>query len=74
MLPLNEPVEDPQYFYASDSPVCEDYNSDSDVYKSAEDLGELIETDDLAENVASGSNTRSNVRLFVCPGPSPLIR
>ena len=73
MLPLNEPVEDPRFFYASDSPVCEDYNLDSDVYKSAEDLGELIETDDLAENVASGSNTRSNVHFFVCPGPSLLI-
>jgi hypothetical protein len=74
MLPPNEPVEDPRHFYASDSPVCEDYNLDSDVYKSAEDLGELIETEDPVENVASGSNTRPNVRLFVCLGPSPLIR
>ena len=73
MLPLNEPIEDPWHFYASDSPVCEDYNSDLDVYKSAKDLGELIETEDPAENIAGGSNTWSNVRPFVCLGPSPLI-
>ncbi len=71
MLPPNEPVEDPRHFYASDSPVCKDFNSDSEVYKSAKDLSEAIEPEGEVENVTS--NTQTNVRLF-CWTFLPLTR
>ncbi|KAH9008836.1 hypothetical protein EDB84DRAFT_1446663, partial [Lactarius hengduanensis] len=61
LLPLVEPVHDPRNFYASDSPVIEDPDSDEELYKSAEEDVENIELDGQGDGVANESNSGSNV-------------
>ncbi|KAH9035250.1 hypothetical protein EDB85DRAFT_2143903 [Lactarius pseudohatsudake] len=67
LLPPVEPVHDPRNFYASDSPVIEDPDSDEELYKSAEEDAENIELDGQGDGVANESNSGSNPRS---PGPS----
>ncbi|KAI9437868.1 hypothetical protein BJY52DRAFT_1229997 [Lactarius psammicola] len=62
LLPLVKPVHDPRNFYASDSPVIEDPDSDQDLYKSAEEDVENVELDGQGDGVADSSNSGSNVR------------
>jgi len=39
VLPSDNNIQNPRDFYASDSPVMDDLNSDQDAYKSADDFG-----------------------------------
>jgi len=65
LLPPVEPVHDPRKFYASDSPVIEDPDSDEELYKSAEEDAENIELDGQGYGVANESNSGSNVCSFL---------
>ncbi|KAH9180279.1 hypothetical protein EDB89DRAFT_2061994 [Lactarius sanguifluus] len=61
LLPPVEPVHDPRNFYASDSPVIEDPDSDDELYKSAEEDMENIELDSQGDGLANESNSGSNL-------------
>jgi len=65
LLPPIEPVHDPRSLYASDSPVIEDPDSDSDsdseLYKSAEEIAENVDLDGQGDTAANGSNSELNV-------------
>ena len=61
LLPPIEPVHDPRSLYASDSPVIEDPDSDSELYKSAEENAENVDLDGQGDTAANGSNSELNV-------------
>ena len=63
LLPPIEPVHDPRSLYASDSPVIEDPDSDSDseLYKSAEEIAENVDPDGQGDAAANASNSELNV-------------
>ncbi len=59
ILPSDEHVRDPQDFYASDSPVLVDFDSDQELYRSAEEFE--IRNDTEVQDEHQGSN------FVVCP-------
>jgi len=59
ILPSDEHVQDPQDFYASDSPVLVDFDSDQELYRSAEEFE--IRNDTEVQDEHQGSN------FVVCP-------
>ena len=65
LLPPVKPVHDPRNFYASDSPVIKDPDSDEELYRSAEEDAENIELDGQGYGVANESNSGSNVCSFL---------
>jgi hypothetical protein len=87
-LPANEHTQDPRDFYASDSPVLNNSDSDQEVYESAEDFAETLETEDRGGEQVGSSSTgiRVSISRLVCirhsetaataraiPGPSRAI-
>jgi hypothetical protein len=64
-LPSNDAVHDPRSLYASDSPVIEDPDSDEELYKSAEEVGENIDLDNQGDGAANESNSGLNVCYFL---------
>ena len=57
------PVHDPRNYYASDSLVNEELDSDKEVYKSAEEM-ENLDPDRQSDGAASESNSGANVCSF----------
>jgi hypothetical protein len=64
LLPVMEPVHDPRNLYASDSPEIEDPDSDEELYKSAEEVAEMIDLDGQGDGAANESNLGPNVFLL----------
>ncbi|KAI9430424.1 hypothetical protein H4582DRAFT_2086977 [Lactarius indigo] len=65
LLPPVEPVHDPRNFYASDSPMIEDPDSDDELYKPAEEDAENIKLDGQGDGEANESPEQRR-----SPGPS----
>jgi hypothetical protein len=67
ILPPHEPVQDPRDFYACDSPVLDNPNSDLDVesYKSAKEFEDDVDPGVQDGPQASGSFVRPSVS-FSC--------
>ena len=66
--PANEHAQDPRDFYASDSPVLNNSDSDQEVYESAEDFAETLETEDRGGEQVGSSSTgiRVSISRLVC--------
>ncbi|KAH9019778.1 hypothetical protein EDB85DRAFT_1896500 [Lactarius pseudohatsudake] len=58
ILPPHEPVQDPRDFYACDSPVLDNPNSDIELYESAKEFGENVDPRVQDGPQASGSFVR----------------
>ena len=56
LLPENEHVHDPWNFYASQSPVFGNSDSDHDFYECAEDFGETFESEDQVGRQVNGQD------------------
>lgn len=63
-LQADEPIQDPRNFYASDSPVFEEVDSDQGRYKSADEFEGGIDPEGQGDGSAGDSNARLNVPLF----------
>jgi hypothetical protein len=63
-LQTDEPIQDPRNFYASDSPVFEEIDSDQGRYKSADEFEGGIDPEGQGDGMAGDSNARLNVPLF----------
>jgi hypothetical protein len=56
-------TQDPRDFYASDSPVFNNSDSDQEVYESAEEFVETLETEDRGGEQVSSSSTGIRVSI-----------
>lgn len=54
--PADEPIQDPRNFYAADSPVFSNSDSDQELYESAVDFEETLEPEDQDGERAGGSS------------------
>lgn len=60
LLSANEHVQDPRNFYASQSPVLGDSDSDHDFYECAENFGGTFEPEDQVGRQVSGQDIPVN--------------
>jgi hypothetical protein len=63
-LQADEPIQDPRNFYASDSPVFEEIDSDQERYKSADEFEGSIEPEGQGNGMTGDNNARLNVTFF----------
>jgi hypothetical protein len=63
LLPADEPIQDPRNFYAADSPVFSDSDSDQELYESAEDFEETLEPEGQGGERVGGSSLGLRVSL-----------
>jgi hypothetical protein len=66
--PAAEPIQDPRNFYAVDSPVSRNSDSDQELYESAEDFEETLEPEDQGVEQVGGSSLGLGVSFsrFTC--------
>jgi hypothetical protein len=57
-------VQDPRDFYASESPVLTDFDSDQELYKSAEEIE--VSNDTEGQNELQGSSFAARPVRFSC--------
>lgn len=66
-LPADERMQDPRDFYASDSPVFGDSDSDQEWFESAEDFADTLDTEGCGEQVSgSSAGICVSVSLVAC--------
>ena len=66
--PAAGPIQDPRNFYAADSPVSRNFDSDQELYESAEDFEETLEPEGQGVEEVSDSSLGLGVSLsrFSC--------